>query len=1118
MNFSPGSLAVRLPLLLLLTAWSLVGTVPFRAQTPDPPPVQAPQRLSDAGHPGMTVFTDAHGLPQNAVQCQAVDSKGYLWAGTLDGAAYFNGIVWKPVALPGRERSNSVTAICPTSDGTIWFGTEGGLHHRTATGWESFDRRAGLSDDFIEFIHEGRTETTRGLWVATHIGISRLRDGQWTVFRTADGLPHAIAQSFAEIRLPDGRPTLLAGTSLGLVEFDGGHWKPFASPPELSTAVISFLLTVGGNEDDPKNLGDTLWVTTDNNRGTFKYERGQWHRFTTAEGFPSNRALSVATTTSAEGKVIWVGTDQGLTRIGPDGGLRNYGVGQGLPQNFTFSLAVTGRGGQQLLWVGTLLGICRVIEGKWLAIDGKTGLASGFVLSLLETAEPDGTRPFWIGTFESGLLRWKNGEWKRFGTDEGLPTKTVWRIREIRNVDGKPSLWAACAGGLVRLNGERWERMTPPNESGTKTTVDLLESVTETGAPCLWTATETGIWRYSEGRWSNLRQTDGLANDFCTQLAETTDENGRRTLWVGTLNGLSSYRDGKFTTYRAEQGLASNQVIGFHESKTAAGNHCLWVGTRGGVSRLDLRTGEWFSLNDKTTPSLPNNVVYQMLEDARGRLYLSTNRGITRLTPGGTDGQTFSMETFGLEDGLPSLECNRGAGFRDADGRLWFGTLAGAVVFDPRREIPDTLPKRLYLETMRINDRPVTATAGLSLSHRENTVGFEYALLSYFRQGDTRYRTQLVGLESEPSEWTADTKREFRNLAPGTYRFVITGRDSAGNETVLTAPPFTINPAPWRTWLAYLFYILMVVSVGYVLYRTRLSFLESRNRELEAIVATRTSEIAAQKDELSEANLKLSELDDIKAKFTAMLVHDLKSPLSVVRATLDFAEEDEQVLTSGIGTLISPANRSLDKVLALINEMLDVFKSDSQEIKLSLHPIGAEAFFREIGEEGKLVAKAASINFQYDFESSLPQLRADTMQLSRVFSNLVSNAVKFTPKGGTISLAGKLIEGTGVETGLQLLLVTVTDTGEGIPADVLPYVFDPYRQADGHKTRLGVGLGLAIAKRIVAAHGGNITVRSQVGVGTSFYVTLPVMKDEEKDEGGRRKDEKKTGGQGEKMF
>lgn len=1090
-------LASRFFTTVWLTAWFFVGLAPLRAQSPATPlrarpvPPQSPVRLTELAHPGTTIFTDAHGLPQNAIQCQAVDARGYLWAGTLDGAAYFNGIVWKPVSLPDGKKSNSITFIRPASDETLWFGTESGLHHRTATGWESFDRTKGLADDFIEFMYEVKTGPARGFWVATHKGIHRFLDGRWSVF--TENLPHQISQCFTELRLPDGRTTFLAGTDRGLAEFDGETWKPFASPPELDTSAVSFMLNIG---DETGPIGETVWITTENGRGTFRLERGQWRRFTVEDGFPSNRGLSVATTTGVEGKIVWIGMDRGLARIAPDGNIRRYGVKEGLPQNFTFSLAVTGQGGQQLLWVGTLLGICRLIEGKWLAVDTRSDVNLGMVLSLLEMPEADGSRTFWIGTFENGLFRWKNGQWKRFGVPEGLPSRTIWRLRRTVTFEGRPMLWAVCAGGIVRLEGDRVEEFPFPAATTPRSPFDLLESVSETGKPCLWLATGQGLHQFSEGAWRAFRVADGLAGTDCTQMLETRDADGKRTLWVATLNGLSSVREGKFRTYRTADGLAGNQVIGLFEKKLPDGRHFLWVGTRAGASRLDLKTGEWFKLDDKTTPALPNNVVYQIQEDARGRLYFSTNRGIARVTFDDPGGKKATLETFGLEDGLPSLECNRGASFQDAEGRLWFGTLAGAALFDPRREIPDTTSKRLNLEAMLVNGRLIQARNGLSLSHRENTVGFEYALLSYFRQTDTRYRTQLVGLENEPSEWTTDTKREYRNLEPGSYRFVVTGRDAAGNETVLKLESFTVNPAPWRTWWAYLFYTLIVAGAAYAVYRARLSFLETRNRELQAIVTARTREIEAQKDALSEANLKLQELDEIKAKFTAMLVHDLKSPLSVVRATLDFAEEDQEVLNSGIGALVTPANRSLDRVLALINEMLDVFKSDSQEIKLALEPVAADTFFHEIGEENTLVAKKAGIAFKFDFETPLPELNVDRMQLSRVFSNLISNAVKFTPKGGTITFTGRLIEGTGVETGLQLLLATVTDTGEGIPPDILPYVFDPYRQGAGHKTRLGVGLGLAIAKRIVAAHGGNITVRSQVGVGTSFNVTLPVMKDE----------------------
>ncbi|MBX7221733.1 MAG: hybrid sensor histidine kinase/response regulator [Blastocatellia bacterium] len=249
-------------------------------------------------------------------------------------------------------------------------------------------------------------------------------------------------------------------------------------------------------------------------------------------------------------------------------------------------------------------------------------------------------------------------------------------------------------------------------------------------------------------------------------------------------------------------------------------------------------------------------------------------------------------------------------------------------------------------------------------------------------------------------------------------------------------------------------------------------------------------EMAFKNEELANANLKLKELDRIKANFAAMLVHDLKSPLSVIKGTLELFSYEESLDTT-LKDLVTTSERSVDKMLNLINEALDVFRNEAQDVTLEVKSINPETLLRGVAEEARLAALSARITVETNIEPKLPSLLADPDKLERVFANLLSNAIKFTPQGGRISLDAKTVSGTGVESGLTFVQVSLTDTGEGIPADTLPYIFEPYRQARSQRSALGVGLGLAIVKRIIAEHGGNISVRSQLGVGTCFTVMLP---------------------------
>src|SRR5262249_16932058 len=201
-------------------------------------------------------------------------------------------------------------------------------------------------------------------------------------------------------------------------------------------------------------------------------------------------------------------------------------------------------------------------------------------------------------------------------------------------------------------------------------------------------------------------------------------------------------------------------------------------------------------------PALPDNNVYRIEEDFKHRIYLFTNKGVARLTPRAPtpeDPSEYSIYTFTMEDGLPGNECNQNGSMVDSLGRIWAGKISGAAVFDPSKEIEDRAPKPLYIEQIILNGIEKNI-AKQALSYKENNVTFEFALLGFFRQKETRFQTQLVGFDAKPSDWTDKPERIYTNLGEGNYTFKVWGRDYAGNISGPIEMPFKIKPAPWRTW------------------------------------------------------------------------------------------------------------------------------------------------------------------------------------------------------------------------------------------------------------------------------------------------------------------------------
>ena len=243
---------------------------------------------------------------------------------------------------------------------------------------------------------------------------------------------------------------------------------------------------------------------------------------------------------------------------------------------------------------------------------------------------------------------------------------------------------------------------------------------------------------------------------------------------------------------------------------------------------------------------------------------------------------------------------------------------------------------------------------------------------------------------------------------------------------------------------------------------------------------------------LEEANERLKELDRIKAGFTAMLVHDLRSPLSVVQVTLQMLESDALVAQSEYQTLIRESLASCNDLFELTSDLMEIFRSESTTMVLSLSRMSLQRLVEEPFRQATVLASKKEISLDLRLPEEPVLVRADSYKLQRALTNLLSNAVKFTPRGGTIGLHVTIPQSSSAEDSSPEVLIDVIDSGDGIPAHDLPFIFDPYYQANTQNSGMGSGLGLAIVKRIVAAHGGEVSVKSKLGQGSRFSIRLPL--------------------------
>ena len=240
---------------------------------------------------------------------------------------------------------------------------------------------------------------------------------------------------------------------------------------------------------------------------------------------------------------------------------------------------------------------------------------------------------------------------------------------------------------------------------------------------------------------------------------------------------------------------------------------------------------------------------------------------------------------------------------------------------------------------------------------------------------------------------------------------------------------------------------------------------------------------------LEEANLKLLEMDKMKERFTAMLVHDLRSPLTSISTAMDMIDEGRPI---PIGQVVQLAKRSLQNILDMINDLMEVFRTSGRELCLELEVIQLAEVTRWTCQDKQPEAARKRIDLELDLPAGLPEVHVDVPLVERMLNNLLGNAIKFTPEGGRVQVVLEEERGTGVEQGRRWLALRVKDTGRGIPPEKLPFIFDPFMQVMRQDTSLGFGLGLAIVQRVMAAHKGRVSVQSQEGIGSTFSLLFPL--------------------------
>ncbi|MDF2776105.1 MAG: hypothetical protein K0S86_5606, partial [Geminicoccaceae bacterium] len=616
----------------------------------------------------------------------------------------------------------------------------------------------------------------------------------------------------------------------------------------------------------------------------------------------------------------------------------------------------------------------------------------------------------------------------------------------------------------------------------------------------IWAASGVGLFRFDGQQWAAFDSSDGAPRAQVRAFANTRDG----AVWMGTNGGgVVRYHDQRFTAINSANGLPSDLVRSLHEDADG----WLWVGTEGrGLARLDPRA--WGRAGGACTErrgcdrrivrigakdGLFDDVIHQILDDDAGRLWMSTNRGIFWVTRAELEafaaGKIGRVHSTGYteRDGMRNREANGGmypAGAKGKDGRLWFPTQDGVVVVDPDRVRGERPAPPMVVEQVIVNGHARTSRAdSVALDVDERDVQIEYTALTFLEPHNVRFRYRLVPYDAD---WVDAGNRRtafYTKVPPGRYTFRVESSTADGGWHEPGAT-LALHVVP-RFWETRLFRWSAVAAFGALLivgFRWRVARLHARAAELERVVSERTLTLSARERQLAEQNVQLAALDRAKTRFFANVSHELRTPLTLTIGPL-------QDLRARVGVdpqvhrWLDLAMRNAQRLLRLVNQILDVAKLEAGEMRLTPRPFDLVVLVRGITSAFMMVAEQRSIALTLHVPDELPVV-LDPDAVEKILTNLVSNAIKFTPVGGSIDV---VLTHDG-----DTITLDVRDTGPGIARDQLAHVFERFYQVDesGSRAQPGTGIGLSLVKELVDLQRGRATVAS-TGAGTTFSITLP---------------------------
>ena len=1067
---------------------------------------------------GFTEITSKDGLTGNAVTDIHQDKMGFVWIATSNGLSKYDGYKLTNYTNNSSD-SNSISGnfcsfIFEDSISNLWVGTKfNGLNYynrktNSFSNFEYYIDNKKFSD--ISDVRTMNQDKKGNLWVGTKTGVLvfSIKNGKITKL-------NQVVQNFPKIAVNDiyfddlNKAWIASDNGMYLFNPENKNLTHFESNNKNSNSISNnYVFQIKEDSDD------NLWIAT--KYGLNKYNKKE-NLFSTflvkKDSKVNNYAFNIEIDINNNVWVIF--PKQGIYQFNQNTKrfIKIVSSNKSISNDLVYGTTLH-QDNSGVMWIGTTKKGVKIYRPQFSGIKKHSNDAKSILSSGVSSFLRDSKGNFWItdynGTLKSIDSNGKENYYNKFLKDgKEFPPHIISSILEGRNGD----ILLGTGVGLYKFdslkNNFKYFDITNGNKK-----LSIVSCLYKDRREVYWIGTYyNGLYSYDpKTKEYNYYQTNDATNSISNNKVSCIQEDINGFIWVGTSNGLNKFdrKNSSFTRFFYNQGASKNENLInsiFEDSKSQ-----LFLATKGGLMLFNNNSFKRIDFDEK----ISKDEVFSILEDNDKNLWISSIKNLYRYNP-----KNNVTTSFGAEDNLPIVEFYENIPLKDNNGTLFFGESTGYLEIIPSKMIKNKPPPKISLTNFKVfnNSIPISneinntntfalkkdisVSDTINLNYKDNMFSIEFSALDFVNSNKNLYAYKMQNLNEN---WIyTDSKNRiatYTNLDYKNYIFKLKAANSEGvwNEEGISLH-INVFPPWWKTYWAYFFYILTFLLLLFAFIQWRALRLRKDKKILIKNVEFKTKDLADKNNLLDKQNIqlqdqaaKLQELDKIKASFFANISHEFRTPLTVITGLANkYITNNENEANSQDSQTIK---RNAQRLLQLINQLLDLSKLENSQVKLNIRKTDILHFTKKVILLYDSLAKEKSIQVFFNEDAlskSLPaekiDLYFDKEKMQKIITNLISNAIKFTPENGKINLT---LTEKNSNKNKPSVVIKVSNTGVGIPKKKLPFIFDRFYQVENSNTgeNEGTGIGLALVKELVELHYGTVEVTSD-SKETTFELNFP---------------------------